>query len=907
MAMQTANSSRSVLADRYEVLGKLGEGGMGLVYRAHDLRLDTDVVIKVPRATLLEEDADFAARFDREIRALVKLSHPHIVKVLDVGKHDGLPFAVMQYLPGGSLRDSQARGADGRPAPLPADIVSRWLAGWLSDIAAALDFMHRQGYIHRDIKPDNILFDASGHAYLSDFGIAKILADQRPRHERTVATGTGMVLGTAQYMAPEVMLGQPFDGRADQFALAVTVYELVSGRLPFDGPTAAAIIVQQTSRAPTPLESVAPGTQAALAAAVHQALVVAPEKRFADCGTFARAVIGSSAHNAPVVLSAVSTASVAASDTAVRAGTDPAGQMAVSVTPATGGGSSGTAVPSPVAGAPLVFPVPEAGFRPASLRTRLGWRLWVIIGVLMSGGLVGGVLLAWWQSGPPVLSAGSRPSAPPTSRGTGHSAAMQGTVPPRIEPKPRIDSKPPPPPPPKLFKDLTVTGPAKLLPGDRAVAKIRLQRLAGYEGPIELRVSGQPGIDSPTIECGRLTSRQYEIEVPLNMTAAPRPGAYQWKFIAQAPDTEAAQTFSLIVPEPKLEVTADDTLTIPGKQQRALTVKVARSDGCRGAVTVRWQSPLPSGLRVQVDSLTIRRDQEVAKWEIAAEPTFSDETHRLQLVAQAEDGATATCAAKIVVPAFVGAIDSFDGHAGGVGSVAFAATGDWFVTGGQDRAVCRWSLGKHQPEWKASLHTDPISCVAVSPDTAYVISGGSEGNLQLWRALDGKPQSGLIKAHGLAIFDFTFLRGGIVCSQARDTSQRSWRLESGEEVGKETACKPLADYRFASPKKNYDAWGVGETTLQLVAKNVKKNQRPKVSSVPTGARVASLVFSADERRLLVCCENGKLHLFEVDTAKLVTTFEGHQGPVMTAAFVPDGRTVVSGGKDGKLIVWRLPK
>src|SRR5207253_1939218 len=143
---------------RYRITDRLGEGGMGFVYRARDLRLDCDVVIKVPRRAMLE-DTGFAGRFAREIRSLVQLAHPHIVKVTDVGEHDGVPFAVMQYLSGGSLRDRQRSDPDGYPLPLPQEELLDWLSG----VAAALDFMHERQYIHRDVKPDNILFDDHGH------------------------------------------------------------------------------------------------------------------------------------------------------------------------------------------------------------------------------------------------------------------------------------------------------------------------------------------------------------------------------------------------------------------------------------------------------------------------------------------------------------------------------------------------------------------------------------------------------------------------------------------------------------------------------------------------------------------------------------------------------------------------
>jgi serine/threonine-protein kinase len=278
-----------VLADgRYRVTAKLGEGGMGFVYRARDLRLDTEMVIKVPRRDMLE-DADFAARFTREIRSLVRLAHPHVVKLTDVGEHDGLPFAVMQYLSGGSLRDRQCSGPDGQPVPESP----KELDAWLFSVAAALDFIHERRHIHRDVKPDNILFDDLGNVYLSDFGIAKVLADNLADKPKTVHTATGVVLGTPHYMAPELILGKPYDGRADQYALAVTVYEVLSSRLPADGPTPAAILMQRTAKPLVPLDELLPGIPERVSAAVSKALSLAPSDRFPDCTAFARMVLDS--------------------------------------------------------------------------------------------------------------------------------------------------------------------------------------------------------------------------------------------------------------------------------------------------------------------------------------------------------------------------------------------------------------------------------------------------------------------------------------------------------------------------------------------------------------------------------------------------------------------------------------
>jgi serine/threonine protein kinase len=272
---------------RYQVAQRLGAGGMAVVYRARDLRLGCDVVIKTPQAHLLA-DADFAARFAREVRSLVHLAHPAVVRVLDVGEHDGVPFAILDYLPGGSLRDRQVPRLGGRYHEQPPPT----LHDWLERVALALDHIHGQGFLHRDVKPDNILFDRHGNAYLGDFGIAKAVGDARTTQGMPVQTGTGVVIGTPSYIAPERLLAEPCDGRADQFALAVTVYEWLSGELPHDGPTPAFVIVKLTTRPPTPLTEVVPTISASLAAVVHRALARHPEERYPNCLSFAGAVLG---------------------------------------------------------------------------------------------------------------------------------------------------------------------------------------------------------------------------------------------------------------------------------------------------------------------------------------------------------------------------------------------------------------------------------------------------------------------------------------------------------------------------------------------------------------------------------------------------------------------------------------
>jgi hypothetical protein len=271
---------------RYRITAKLGEGGMGFVYRALDQNIDAEVVIKVPRQAMMD-DPEFAGRFTREIRSLVKLSHPHIVKVSDVGTVEGVPFAVMQFLPGGSLEDQRPVGPDGRA--LPCD--PRKISGWLGAVADALDYIHTQGWVHRDVKPGNILFDSQGHAFLSDFGVAKALASSpSAAPSQTAATGAGMVLGTPEYMAPELIMGEPFDGRVDQYALAITVYELLCGRRPFEDETKTKVLVLHTSKLPPALTEWSNAFPEKLSQVVLKGLAKDPAARYPRCADLARAV-----------------------------------------------------------------------------------------------------------------------------------------------------------------------------------------------------------------------------------------------------------------------------------------------------------------------------------------------------------------------------------------------------------------------------------------------------------------------------------------------------------------------------------------------------------------------------------------------------------------------------------------
>jgi serine/threonine-protein kinase len=212
---------------RYEIKAQLGQGGMATVYHAFDPRFERDVAIKVlPREFL--HDATFISRFEREAKTIAALEHSSIVPVHDYGEHEGQPYLVMRYMPGGSLADRI------QPGPLSLEDV----AAIFGRVASALDAAHAKGIVHRDVKPSNILFDAYNEAFLSDFGIVKLT-------EATAQlTGAGFI-GTPAYMAPEMARPGGVTPLIDTYALGVTLFQALTGKLPFEADPAFAHYTDQ--------------------------------------------------------------------------------------------------------------------------------------------------------------------------------------------------------------------------------------------------------------------------------------------------------------------------------------------------------------------------------------------------------------------------------------------------------------------------------------------------------------------------------------------------------------------------------------------------------------------------------------------------------------------------------------
>ena len=269
----------AALADRYTVEGELGRGGMATVYLADEKKHGRKVAIKVLRPEITA--ALGTERFLREIGIAARLSHPHIVPLIDSGEAGGFLYYVQPHIPGGSLRD---RLDEARQLPLKEALRIA------QEIGAGLDFAHRKGFVHRDVKPENILF-ADGHAVIADFGVARACETGESRGGEMV-TEVGFAVGTPAYMSPEQASGQAELGAAsDVYSLACVVYEMLAGEPPFQGSDARAVMAKQVTESPRPLRGFRPEVPVATERAVVHALEKDPQQRYASAAEFVTALV----------------------------------------------------------------------------------------------------------------------------------------------------------------------------------------------------------------------------------------------------------------------------------------------------------------------------------------------------------------------------------------------------------------------------------------------------------------------------------------------------------------------------------------------------------------------------------------------------------------------------------------
>src|SRR5256712_9498476 len=277
---------REQLKDEYEILDEPGRGGMAIVFKAKEKQLDREVAIKVLPFSLAF-DREFVERFQREARTSAKLEHPNIIPIYRVGKSGRIIYFVMKFLRGKPLSSILASRGSLPPAEIKRILI---------DVSRALSYAHKKEIVHRDIKPDNIMFDEHGHAVVTDFGIAKAASGGK-------LTGTGMSIGTPHYMSPEQAKAQPLDGRSDIYSLGVVAFQCLTGGVPFDGEDSFSIGYKHImEKLPTP--PLKDREQRELFDIIRKMMAKSAEERFQDAGALASVLEG----KAPVPASPISSA-----------------------------------------------------------------------------------------------------------------------------------------------------------------------------------------------------------------------------------------------------------------------------------------------------------------------------------------------------------------------------------------------------------------------------------------------------------------------------------------------------------------------------------------------------------------------------------------------------------------------
>jgi serine/threonine-protein kinase len=308
---------QAVVAGRYSLERELGRGGMGIVLLARDVALDRLVAIKLLPPELAPQ-TELRDRFLREARTAAGLSHPHIVPIHAVEEHGDLVFFVMGYVDGETLRERVERHGP---------LTPRATMKLIQEVAWALGYAHSLGVVHRDIKPENIMIErATGRSMVTDFGIASIAAADAPGPSSTIS-------GTARYMSPEQATGEDVDARSDLYSLGVTAFFALTGKTPFDAPSAQALVAKHVTAPPPSVTSLRPEVSGKLAAVIDRCLAKAPDARYASAEELARAVgavrgrelrapplVRNFLRNAEVSTAAFLTAAVVASGANVDAG-----------------------------------------------------------------------------------------------------------------------------------------------------------------------------------------------------------------------------------------------------------------------------------------------------------------------------------------------------------------------------------------------------------------------------------------------------------------------------------------------------------------------------------------------------------------------------------------------------------